>query len=129
MKKVPEQVTQIVLKITAKVFKEWQDRVILHMPKYRDKESGMSLKEMVEVALNHKGNTPEDIKRYQDYLKTGILDETEEVVDQEAAAMYIKELDKTLLEAIDKGILPKDSLPLLKKKTRKYVRKIKGNSQ
>ena len=129
MKKVSEEVTQTVLQITAKVFKDWQDRVILHKPKYRDKESGMSLKEMVEVALNHEGNTPEDTKRYQDYLKTGILDETEEVVDQEAADLYVKELDKTLLEAIDKGILPKDSLPLLKKKTRKYVRKIKGDSQ
>ena len=129
MKKVSEEVTQTVLQITAKVFKDWQDRVILHKPKYRDKESGMSLKEMVEVALNHEGNTPEDTKRYQDYLKTGILDETEEVVDQEAADLYVKELDKTLLEAIDKGILPRDSLPLLKKKTRKYVRKIKGNSQ
>ena len=127
MKKVSDEVTRKVLEITAKVFKEWQDRVIIHLPKYRDNESGMSLRDMVEVAIKHEGNTPEDIERYNNYIKTGILDETEEVVDQVSADLYIKDLDSRLLDAMDKGILPKDSLPLLKKKTRKYVRKVKSS--
>ena len=50
MKKVSEEVTQTVLQITAKVFAKWQDKIIIRLPKYRDNESGITLKDMVEIA-------------------------------------------------------------------------------
>ncbi len=124
--KMSKLATKKVLQITQDCFKEFESRLIV--PKRVNQE----LKDFVELGLNDpegKLNLSEQEKvKLQTYLDSGVLDEMEDTPDWEVAKEYEAELDKRLLQAIEDGILPKYTLTILKKKTRKYARRIKANS-
>ena len=128
MKPLSKTVIERVLMITKQVHKKYEGKLYKNVPKYRDPESGLSLRDFLEKAKESPQAGPEELERIETYLNAGVIDELEEVVDEEVAKEYDKALDAALLEAIDKGILPKYALNYIKKKTRKYVRKLKANS-
>lgn len=105
--KITPLISLRVAQINQKLYSEWKDMLFIKVPKIRDPESGMSLKEFVTLALTSTEITEEDRKRFNNYLESGVLDETEEIVDEKASIEYSKELDRILLENCDKGKLPK----------------------
>lgn len=130
--KMSNLATKKVLDITQQCYEEYKSRLIVLKPLHMFDEN-MSLKQFVELGLNDpdkKLNLQKEEKdKLQAYITSGVLDETEEVPDWEVAKEYEAELDKRLLKAIDDGILPKYTLTILKKKTRKYARKIIANNK
>lgn len=125
--KMSQQASEKVLKITQSLYEEWKDRLFVTKLVHQE------IKDMVLLGLNDpekKLNLSEEEKaKLQSYLDSGVLEETEQVPDWGVAQEYEKELDKRLLEAIEKGDLPKYTLTFLKKKTRKYVRRNKSDNK
>lgn len=127
MKKISKGVEQKVLELTQSVYKEYEDRLFVEKLVHQD------LKDIVMIGLDDpegKLNLSQHEKdKLQAYLDSGILEQTEKVPDWNIAKEYEAEIDKRLLEAIEKGVLPKYTLTFLKKKTRKYVRRNKGDNK
>lgn len=122
-----EKASKKVLQITQSLYEEWKDRLIVKKLIHQE------IKDMVLLGLNDpegRLNLSQDEKdKLQSYLDSGVLEETEDAPDWEVAKEYEKALDVKLLEAIEKGDLPKYTLTFLKKKTRKYVRRNKSDNK
>lgn len=122
-----EKASKKVLEITQSLYEEWKDKLFVTRLVHQD------IKDIVLLGLNDpdkKLNLSQSEKdKLQAYLDSGVLEEKEEVPDWEVAKEYEKALDAKLLEAIEKGDLPKYTLTFLKKKTRKYVRRNQSDNK
>lgn len=124
--KVSNKTKEKVLEITNTVYEQYKDKLYKTVLVYQD------LKDIITLGLEDpekKVNLSDEEKaKLQTYLDSGVLEETEEVPDWEVAKEYDQSIDKALQEAIEKGILPKYTTKLLKKKTRKYAKRLKTNN-
>jgi hypothetical protein len=124
--KLSKSATEKTLAIVAEVMDKYKDRLYITVPLDRDPDSGMSVKDML---LEFQAEAPEKKKKeIQLALDTGVYDRTEEIIDESIAYLIDKEIDEKILECVEKKELPKLSATFLKKKTRKYVRKLKKDS-
>lgn len=125
--KMSEKASKKVLQITQSMYEEWKDRLIVKRLIHQE------IKDMVLLGLNDPEGklnlSQEEKNKLQSYLDSGVLEETEDAPDWEVAKEYEKALDAKLLEAIEKGELPKYTLTFLKKKTRKYVRRTTSDNK
>jgi len=116
-----------VLEITNTVYEQYKDKLYKTVFVHQD------LKDIITLGLEDpekKVNLSEEERaKLQNYLDSGVLNETEEVPDWEVAKEYDQAIDKALEKAIEDGILPKYTTTLLKKKTRKYVKRLKTNNK
>lgn len=125
--KVSKKTTEKVLEITNQVYEGYKDKLFKKVLVHQD------IKDIVELGLNDPEKkldlSDEEKAKLKSYLDSGVLDEEEDAPDWEVAQEYDKALDKALLKAIEDGELPKYTLQLLKKKTRKYVKRLKTNNK
>ena len=83
--KIPNKHFAKVAEITNNLYLEWKDKLIITVPKIRDVESGLSLKDFINKALTSTEITEEDRKRFNSYLDSGLLEEKEEAIDEKAS--------------------------------------------
>lgn len=117
-----------VLEITNEVYKKYDARLIKKVPKYMDTESGLTLRNVAELGLQDPNITEEEKEKLNHFINSGLLDETEDQVDEEVAKEYEKELELTLFNAVQDGILPKHLLKIIKENS-VYATKNKRNSK
>jgi hypothetical protein len=116
------------LEIVSKVQKKYQNaELFVKVPLDRDPETGESVKEMFEKGLKE-AKTREEKEYFKTALKSGVWDRVEEVPNMEVWNKINEEIDAEITKAVESGELPKLSLQIIKKKTRKYVRKHKRSS-
>lgn len=130
--KVSKAVQIKILKITNDCFKEFESKVILRVFKNQDQLNMVNLGlEDPEKVLNLSEQEITKLKAFKVFLEEQKRDDSnfEDVPDWEQAKLYDEELDRILLKAIEDKELPKYTLTLLKKKTRKYVRRNKSNNK
>jgi hypothetical protein len=127
-----KRATEVVLKITQDLYKEWEHKIMKRVFVHQE------LLDMVNLGIKDPNKVLEldetrlkDLQNYKTYLESEKSNPSkwEDVPDWEVAKEYEAELDKRLEEAIQKGELPKYTLTIIKKKTRKYARKLKGDSK
>lgn len=125
--KVSNKTKEKVLEITNNLYEQYKDRLFKTVLVHQD------LKDIVELGLKDQEKklnlSDEDKQKLQNYLDSGVLEETEEVPDWEVAKEYEAAIDQAITDAIEKGEIPKYALKLLKKKTRKYEKRLKTNNK
>lgn len=125
--KVSNKTKEKVLEITNTLYEQYKDRLFKTVLVHQE------LKDMVELGLKDPEKklnlSDEEKQKLQNYLDSGILDETEEVPNWEVAKEYDTAIDNAIVKAIEKGEIPKYALTLLKKKTRKYAKRLKTDNK
>lgn len=111
--KIPYKVKAKVLEINKKVYEKYADRLMKKVPKHMDTESGLTLRYLAEMGLQDPNVTDKDKEKLKYFIDSGLLDETEDQIDDEVAVEYEKELELTYFKAIREGILPKYLLKTL----------------
>lgn len=130
--KVSKLVQQKILKITSDCFKEFESKVIKRVFTHQDQLNMVNLGlDDPEGILKLSEQELTKLRAFKVFLEEQKRDEKnfEDVPDWAEAKLYDEELDRRLLKAIENKELPKYTLTILKKKTRKYVRRNKSNNK
>ena len=128
MAKLSSRAIQRTLEIVDRVKEKYKDQLWKEVYVDRDPETGESIKEMFEKALEVCTNE-EERNYFQTALDTGIFNRKEEIPNVEIWQKIDKETNEEILKAVERKELPKLSAIILKKKARKYVRKNNSNSR